>query len=1294
MGGDDTAPPRRRVSRPVAFALATGLLLAVLAVAGFAWLRSGHAVHLVLDRAVAAGGGRLALEDVSGSLAGVLRIGRVAWRDGGTEIVAEGVVLDFAPAALLHGTVRMREATARHVAVRLQPSDAPVPAPPASIGLPVGVRVDRLAVDAIDWRHGETRGTLHGLALVYAGDGDAHRVDDLQVRAEGAALAGQGRVGAARPFPLEAGAIVDLAAPHPAGRVEAKAKGSLDALRVELRSSLAGVEAQASVDLRPLDAQPVAGGRLEARAVDLAVLDSAWPATQIDLLVDAKPVPGGFAGTLEARNALAGPLDRNRVPLASATAAFTLQGRMLGLDRLAAEVPGGGTLRGDGSVALDGGRNRWTLAVAGLDLAQLHGRLRTTRLAGRVEADVDGGVQRVRGDVAQDDLALAFDARHDGREVVAERFVARARGGSLAGAGRVALAGARAFLVEARAERFDPSRFGAFPAGAIDGTARAQGTLGGTPAAQADLVIAQGSTLAGLPFAGRVRGRFTPASAEALEAGLSLGSTRLTAQGAVNRGDAPLVVTLASTRLAELAPLWPNALPALSGALDARVRLAPRARGATVSFEARAEQLRVGDAWAFATLRAQGRARHDAPLRTPRLAALAEVGLDAAATGLVSPQGSLDRAQATLAGSPAEHTLGFSATQGTLTVEGRAAGALDLAEVPRWRGRVLALRADGVPDAPRIALAAPADLEVARERVVLGAARLGGGGAEVSVDALAWDRGRLTTRGRYTGVPLAPLARRAGLDGRWPTDLVLGGTWDVAAAPQWRGSVTVARERGDVYVDAPAGEGAGRAALGVSTLRLEAALDGPRLTAQGEVRARLAGNTLLSAVLTADEARLHPFDPAARLGGTVRAHVPSLATLQPWVGTVGRVQGQAIAEVNLGGTLGEPAFTGQLVGYGLGLDMPQAGIHLADGTLRLVSGPEGLRLEAFEVAGGAGRFSATGTIALPGAAAGAATRIAWRAQDFRALNHPDRRLVVDGEGTLASVDGRWRLAGRLAIDEATIAYRSTADTVLADDIVVVGRPRTARAPPAAAQAKTPVDVDLAVEFGRDFRVSAEGLESRLAGRVDLVSRRGEPLTAKGTVRAVQGTYYVFGQKLAIDRGRIVFDGPVDNPTLDVVALRRNLAVEAGVEISGTVRAPVVRLTSNPPVPDSEKLSWLLTGGPPGSATQREALALQAAQAALAGRSGKPLAQQFAQNLGLDDIGLVRRGDGAGDDLLAGQVVTVGKRITDRLYVAYEQGLELATNALRVEYVLSRFLTVSAYAGTTSGVELKFRRTWR
>jgi len=58
----------------------------------------------------------------------------------------------------------------------------------------------------------------------------------------------------------------------------------------------------------------------------------------------------------------------------------------------------------------------------------------------------------------------------------------------------------------------------------------------------------------------------------------------------------------------------------------------------------------------------------------------------------------------------------------------------------------------------------------------------------------------------------------------------------------------------------------------------------------------------------------------------------------------------------------------------------------------------------------------------------------------------------------------------------------------------------------------------------------------------------------GTIEAVRGTYTTFGQRLTIQRGRLTFDGPLDNPALDVLAVRKNLQVEAGLEVRHRARS--------------------------------------------------------------------------------------------------------------------------------------------
>jgi translocation and assembly module TamB len=197
---------------------------------------------------------------------------------------------------------------------------------------------------------------------------------------------------------------------------------------------------------------------------------------------------------------------------------------------------------------------------------------------------------------------------------------------------------------------------------------------------------------------------------------------------------------------------------------------------------------------------------------------------------------------------------------------------------------------------------------------------------------------------------------------------------------------------------------------------------------------------------------------------------------------------------------------------------------------------------------------------------------------------------------------------------------------------------------------------------------------------------------------VRGTYFAFGQQLTIDRGRLIFDGRLDNPALDIVALRKNLAVEAGVTITGTVRVPVIQLTSNPPVPDNEKLSWLILGQPLTRTSGADFAALQAASAAILGSRGRPIAATIGQRLGVDDISFrsaagSQRGSQAGATGAEGQIVAVGKRLSDRLTLVYEQGLTVATNALRLEFDLTRSLALRAEAGTISGVGVYYRRSF-
>ena len=172
--------------------------------------------------------------------------------------------------------------------------------------------------------------------------------------------------------------------------------------------------------------------------------------------------------------------------------------------------------------------------------------------------------------------------------------------------------------------------------------------------------------------------------------------------------------------------------------------------------------------------------------------------------------------------------------------------------------------------------------------------------------------------------------------------------------------------------------------------------------------------------------------------------------------------------------------------------------------------------------------------------------------------------------------------------------------------------------------------------------------------------------ATGSIRTVGGRFDAYGQKLAIERGIINFQGLIDNPGLNIRAVRGNLPVEAGVEVTGTARRPVVRLVSDPEVPDAEKLSWLVLGHAPDQQRgQDSAVLLAAAQTILGGQDGGPL-KAVQRGLGIDEFGISSgRLDGSGQqqtsriasttgfgpsDTTTGQIVSVGKRLTISLRI--------------------------------------------
>ena len=321
---------------------------------------------------------------------------------------------------------------------------------------------------------------------------------------------------------------------------------------------------------------------------------------------------------------------------------------------------------------------------------------------------------------------------------------------------------------------------------------------------------------------------------------------------------------------------------------------------------------------------------------------------------------------------------------------------------------------------------------------------------------------------------------------------------------------------------------------------------------------------------------------------------------------------------------------------------------------------------------------------------------------MRVSARADRRLAVTGNLQLKLMDSKLSIRGGLKADQALFILPDETTPSLGGD-VVVRRSATARANtgpgtsgPAVQTANASSalkgavpDVAITLDMGPDFQVQGRGLNTRLAGTLNLISsaNSGGLPRITGSLTTVRGTYKAYGQQLDVEEGVLRFNGPVENPSLEILAVRPNLAVRVGVQITGTALSPRVRLYAEPEMAEAQKLAWLVLGRSAASGGAESAVLQQAALALLGGK-GKGLSGGLASALGLDELsyrGSANHTDGS----TSAAAVTLGKRLSSNFYVAYERSVAGTLGTVFIFYDLSKRFTLRAQAGELSAIDLIF-----
>jgi translocation and assembly module TamB len=782
--------------------------------------------------------------------------------------------------------------------------------------------------------------------------------------------------------------------------------------------------------------------------------------------------------------------------------------------------------------------------------------------------------------------------------------------------------------------------------------------------------------------------------------------------------DAPALAALRP--LVGLHPIGAGLHAAGSGASGAALtgqvsgQLQARGRWPALSFSAdlHASALQIGP-WRAARVQAQLQAGPDARSALAAQVDLEQAGIDA---------WSVDTLRLRLDGSLAEHRLtldlqsplrppawtdpwlggGASGSQLSLRAQGRWQNpeARDAWLPGRWlvqdleveaRGRSTAANGAAWLRARDLALQLQFDEQGHVQAASAEPGRIEALGAALRWTALQWRAGSATAPAQAAldaqlePLLIAPWLTRlhpaAGLGG----DLTLTGHARVTVGANVAADVVLERSSGDLSLT----DDTGTQPFGLSDLRLGlAAHDGIWHFTQA-----LAGSNL-GALAGAQSLRLPPQATWPRsdtaMQGVLEWQIADLGAWAPFTPAGWHLAGRLHTGAALGGTFGAPEVTGTLSGQRLAVRNLLQGVDVRDGELALSLRGDQATIDRFVFKGGAGELRLTGAASL---GAEPSAKLELEAERFQLLGRVDRRIVTSGSATLKLLPRSLDLDGHFRVDEGLFDF-SHADAPSLDSDIQVRGGRTPTTPIEATDtaagggaAQRAARVALQVDLGDQLKVRGRGLDTRLRGELAL-STPGGRLSVNGSVRAEAGSYAAYGQKLAIERGQLLFNGPADNPRLDILALRPNLDQRVGVLVSGSAKLPRVRLYSDPEMSETDTLSWLVLGRAPDGLARADTALLQHAALALLAGEGQSPDQALLANIGLDELSVRQTESGDVKDT----VVTVGKQLSRHWYVGYERGINATTGTWQLIYRIAQRLTLRAQAGEDNALDAIW--TWR
>ncbi len=479
-----------------------------------------------------------------------------------------------------------------------------------------------------------------------------------------------------------------------------------------------------------------------------------------------------IAGPFSITNPLAGPLDRQRLPLESAQGRLAWKNDVLDLSALTLDFAGGGVLKGTGRWS--GERLTLDLEARRLDASRLISTLRPTRLAGPMNLSLGAERQRAHLALKDDHFTLQADAEHAGEEISVKRLEIASGDAQLQASGTLRMQSGNVFSATGELRQFDPSRFASLPEAKINARFEARGHLEPSPAIDARVELTD-SRYAGLPLTGHVRVNIAWPLISQADIALGAGPNRLTAEGSFGRPQDTLTIHIDAPRLPPFG---------LDGALRGQLELAGSA--AQPRFALNLEVPRLGyrgvGQVSGLSVRANLAGENDSPLSLVMSIARLDTADQPAFASAV---------KARLSGNNQAHRLDFDAEFAAtrrlrFTADG---GFVHGWRKGQWQGQLKDLHLDGENTAQRMHLSAPAPVSLSRGAWSFGPAVLAGEAGDWQAELRAEADARRLHASVAGGFGVAGKESRGRFDGQ--LEAGMESPWKLSTGSPWQGRMHI-----------------------------------------------------------------------------------------------------------------------------------------------------------------------------------------------------------------------------------------------------------------------------------------------------------------------------------------------------------------------------------------------------------------------------------------------------------------------------------------------------------------------